>query len=133
MACNSGLLWLIYGPLYGIVACYLRLRGVPGRSLGVHTKGPLGLWGSEPATGMELRPDSEPSLEGRWELTLGLWRLLFWPCYGLPGKPVAYNYGLLWLIYGLLYGIVTASCFRLLGFPGLYNYNHPEVDRIWAI
>ena len=34
-----------------------------------------------------------------------------------PGKPVAYNSGLLWLIYGLLYGIV-ACCFRLLGFSG---------------
>ena len=34
-----------------------------------------------------------------------------------PGKPVAYNDGLLWLIDGLLYGIV-ACCFGLLGFPG---------------
>ena len=35
----------------------------------------------------------------------------------MPGQPVAYNYGLLWLIYGLLYGIV-ACYFRLLGVPG---------------
>ena len=35
----------------------------------------------------------------------------------LPGKPVACNFGLLWLIYGLLWGIV-ACCFGLLGFPG---------------
>ena len=28
---NFGLLWLIFGLLYGIVACYLRLLGVPGR------------------------------------------------------------------------------------------------------
>ena len=30
MAYNYGLLWLIYGLLYGIVACYFRLLGVPG-------------------------------------------------------------------------------------------------------
>ena len=30
---------------------------------------------------------------------------------------MAYNYGLLWLNYGLLYGRV-ACCFRLLGLPG---------------
>ena len=35
----------------------------------------------------------------------------------LPGKPAAYNCGLLWLIDGLLYGIVAYS-FRLLGIPG---------------
>ena len=31
---------------------------------------------------------------------------------------MADKYGLLWLIYGLLYGIV-ACCFRLLGVPGI--------------
>ena len=35
----------------------------------------------------------------------------------LPGKPAAYNNGLLSINYGLLWGIV-AYCFRLLGFPG---------------
>ena len=35
----------------------------------------------------------------------------------LPGKPVAYNYGLLSINYGLLWGIV-ASFFGLLGVPG---------------
>ena len=30
MASNFGLLWLIYGLLWGIVACYFRLLGVPG-------------------------------------------------------------------------------------------------------
>ena len=35
----------------------------------------------------------------------------------LPGKPVACNYGLLWLIYGLRWGIV-ACYFGLLGFSG---------------
>ena len=30
MAHNYGLLWLIYGLLYGIVACYFGLLGVPG-------------------------------------------------------------------------------------------------------
>ena len=44
------------------------------------------------------------------------------PCKGtadqaLPGKPVADNYGLLWLIYELLWDIV-AFYFRLLGVPG---------------
>ena len=34
-----------------------------------------------------------------------------------PGKPVAYNYGLLWLLYGLLWGIV-AYYYGLLGVPG---------------
>ena len=29
VACNSGLPWLIYGLLDGIVASYLRLRGFP--------------------------------------------------------------------------------------------------------
>ena len=32
MACDYGLLWLIYGLLWGIVACYFRLLGIPGRS-----------------------------------------------------------------------------------------------------
>ena len=27
----------------------------------------------------------------------------------LPGKPVAYNYGLLWIYYGLLWGIVALN------------------------
>ena len=35
----------------------------------------------------------------------------------LSGKPVAYNSGLLWLLSGLLWGIV-ASYFGLLGVPG---------------
>ena len=35
----------------------------------------------------------------------------------LPGKPVAYNRRLLWLVYGLLHGIVACH-FRLLGVPG---------------
>ena len=35
----------------------------------------------------------------------------------VPGKPVACNYGLLWLIRGLLWGIVAYS-FGLLGVPG---------------
>ena len=39
--------------------------------------------------------------------------------FEVPGKPVAYNYGLLWLIYGLLWGVV-ACCFRLLGFPSAF-------------
>ena len=30
MACNYGLLWLIEGLLWGIVACSVRLLGVPG-------------------------------------------------------------------------------------------------------
>ena len=34
----------------------------------------------------------------------------------LPGKPVASNYGLLWLIHGLLEGIV-ACYLRLCGLP----------------
>ena len=33
MAYDCGLLWLICGLLYGIVACYFRLLGVPGRLL----------------------------------------------------------------------------------------------------
>ena len=41
----------------------------------------------------------------------------------IPGKPVAYNYGLLLLIYGLLYGIV-ACYFRPLGVPGRYMHIH---------
>ena len=45
----------------------------------------------------------------------------------LPGKPVAYNYGLLWLIYGLLWGIV-ANCFWLLGVPfSLFRVACPTV------
>ena len=36
----------------------------------------------------------------------------------LPGKPVAWNFGLLWIYYGLLYGIVACS-FGLLGVPGI--------------
>ena len=35
----------------------------------------------------------------------------------IPGKPVAYNYGLLSVDYGLLWGIV-AYHFELLSFPG---------------
>ena len=35
----------------------------------------------------------------------------------IPGKPVAYNCGLLWLTYGLLYDIVACD-FGLLGVPG---------------
>ena len=35
----------------------------------------------------------------------------------VPGKPVAYYKELLWLICGLLWGIVAYS-FGLLGFPG---------------
>ena len=31
---------------------------------------------------------------------------------------MAYNYGLLWLIHGLLESILEC-CFRLLGFPGI--------------
>ena len=31
MAYNYGLLWLVYGLLYGIVACYFGLLGVPGK------------------------------------------------------------------------------------------------------
>ena len=38
----------------------------------------------------------------------------------IPGKPVACNYGLLWLISGLLWGIV-AYYFGLLGVPGWYH------------
>ena len=34
---------------------------------------------------------------------------------------MAYNDGLLWLIYGLVYGIV-ACCFGLLGVPGIYIF-----------
>ena len=37
--------------------------------------------------------------------------------FRIPGKPVAHNYGLRWLIHGPLWGIVACS-FRLLGFPG---------------
>ena len=36
---------------------------------------------------------------------------------------MAYKYGLLWLIYGLLYGIV-ACYFRLLGVPGMSSWRH---------
>ena len=36
----------------------------------------------------------------------------------VPGKPVAYNSGLLWLLYGLLLGLV-ACCFGLLGVPAM--------------
>ena len=39
------------------------------------------------------------------------------PPKGLPGKPVAYNFGLLWIYYGLLWDIV-AYYFGLLGVPG---------------
>ena len=40
---------------------------------------------------------------------------------GLPGKPVAYNYGLLSVNYGLLWSIVT--CYLgLLGVPGSSPY-----------
>ena len=48
--------------------------------------------------------------------TGGRWRPL---AETKPGKPVACNYGLLWLIYGLLWGLV-ACCFRLLGVPGTF-------------
>ena len=30
MACNYGLLWIIHGLLWGVVAFYFRLLGVPG-------------------------------------------------------------------------------------------------------
>ena len=39
----------------------------------------------------------------------------------VPGKPVAYNYGLVSVNYWLLYGIV-AYFFRLLGVPGCYAW-----------
>ena len=35
-----------------------------------------------------------------------------------PGKPEAHNYGLLWLYYGLVRGIVACH-FGLLGVPGV--------------
>ena len=35
MAHNYGLLWLIYGLLYGIVACHFGLLGVPGTLTGI--------------------------------------------------------------------------------------------------
>ena len=47
----------------------------------------------------------------------------------MPGKPVAYNYGLLWLIYGLLWGIL-AHYFRLLGVPGEACYDPMAVSGI---
>ena len=47
----------------------------------------------------------------------------------LPGKPVAYNYGLLWLLYGLLWGIV-AYYFGLLGFPGRLVKRGLTMDHI---
>ena len=44
--------------------------------------------------------------------------LAFQVVENLPGKPVAYySSGLVWLIYGLLWGIV-AHCFGLVGVPG---------------
>ena len=46
MAYNYGLLWLIYRLLYGIVACYLRLLGVPGRQYRVRYFGHFGGPGS---------------------------------------------------------------------------------------
>ena len=47
----------------------------------------------------------------------------------LPGKPVAYNYGLLAVSYGLLLGIVV-YCFRLLGFPG--RASSGTVSKTWS-
>ena len=44
----------------------------------------------------------------------------------VPGKPVAYNSGLLSMDYGLLWGIV-ASYFGLLGLPGAYTSMQPLV------
>ena len=48
----------------------------------------------------------------------------------VPGKPVAYSSGLLWLIYGLLYGIVACH-FGLLGVPGKYTTKHWRFHSIW--
>ena len=46
-----------------------------------------------------------------------VWDLGFGVPSSLRGKPIAFNYGLLWLLYGLLGGIV-ACWFWLLGVPG---------------
>ena len=64
----------------------------------------------------------------------------FWyPPYGgplnqneisLPGKPVAYNYGLLSINYGLLYGIV-ACYFKLLGVPGMSTWS--SGPYVWVV
>ena len=43
----------------------------------------------------------------------------------LPGEPVAYNYGLLSMAYGLRWGIV-AHCFRLPGFQGSCSHRTVE-------
>ena len=43
-----------------------------------------------------------------------------WNAYKVLGKPVAHDYALLWLIYGLLSGIL-AYYFGLLGFLGRFK------------
>ena len=45
----------------------------------------------------------------------------------IPGKPVVCNSGLLWLIYGLLWGIV-ACCFRLPAFQVVLVSQVPEAS-----
>ena len=71
------------------------------------------------AAGKEPEAAAEVLRRGRLQAPPGSEVWLF-----LPGKPVAYNngllwllYGLLWLLYGLLWGIV-ACYFGLLGVPG---------------
>ena len=47
-----------------------------------------------------------------------------------PGKPVEYEYGLLWLIYVLLRGL-AAYCFRLLGVPGVQDWAGRTLRKKW--
>ena len=129
-AYNYGLLWLIYGLLYAIVAHFIGLLGVPGGSkicqrsrLGQGLRAFIHRGCSIHAAvlGNEFeRVKDRPRKDlGQWAARLTQTRLCTArsPILLLPGRPVAYNSGLLWLIYGLLWGVL-ACCFRLLGFPG---------------
>ena len=113
VAYNNELLWLLHGLLWGMVACYSGLFGFPGRvdkrplSWGPrrlsspHSKvlGPLasrGLPEADKAAANTRTRQGAPQQGPKWRK--------------LPGKPVAYNYRLLWCI--------VACSFGLLGVPG---------------
>ena len=81
MACNCGLLWRIYGLLYGIVACYFGLLGVPGVEVALASPSCMmiahcfWLWSMCLCTGLTVRSSSavRRAVESRSELMKCAW------------------------------------------------------------
>ena len=96
MACNYGLLWIYYSLLWGIVAYYFGLLGVPGIVYSIYSL------------------VFSKYLESQWPVIIGY----FGSRMGYFGVqwPVVLGY---WAsqVLCLLWGIGTC-CFGLLGFPG---------------